>query len=60
MKLNELAKLLHGDWNGDWLNISGPGHKKKDRSASCSIPKRPMDFGCTAWRAMTQWNVGNM
>ena len=45
MKLNELAKLLHGDWNGDWLNISGPGHKKKDRSLGILFnPKAPDGF----------------
>jgi hypothetical protein len=45
MKLNGLAKLLHGDWNSDWLNIAGPGHKKGDRSLGVRFdPKAPNGF----------------
>ena len=43
MKLNELAKLFHGDWNGDWLNISGPGHKKGDRSLGILFDRKAPD-----------------
>lgn len=32
MTLHELAKQLHADINGPWLNIRAPGHSTSDRS----------------------------
>jgi hypothetical protein len=30
--LDEIARLLRGDVSGEWINISGPGHRLHDRS----------------------------
>ena len=32
LKLQQLATALHGDLNGKWINIRGPGHGPNDRS----------------------------
>lgn len=32
LKLQKLAAALHGDLNGRWINIRGPGHGPRDRS----------------------------
>ncbi len=40
-----LAKSFPGDWNGKWLNIAGPGHKKGDRSLGIMFdPGEPDGF----------------
>jgi hypothetical protein len=45
MNLNELAKQLHADINGPWLNIRAPGHSKSDRSLGIRFsPSAPDGF----------------
>ena len=45
LKLQELAAALHGDLNGKWINIRGPGHGPKDRSLGVWFdPKAPYGF----------------
>jgi hypothetical protein len=45
MNLKELAKKLHGDINGPWLNIQGLGHSKSDRSLGIRFhPSAPDGF----------------
>jgi putative DNA primase/helicase len=45
MNRKELAKLLGADLSGDWLNIRGPGHLKKDRSLGIILdPASPDGF----------------
>src|SRR5262249_8965104 len=41
----QLATALHGDQNGNWINIPGPGHGSGDRSLGiCFGPNAPNDF----------------
>ncbi len=45
MNFNELAKKLHADINGPYLNIRGPGHSKSDRSLGIRFnPTAPDGF----------------
>jgi hypothetical protein len=45
MTPQELANALHGDWNGKWINIRGPGHKSGDRSLGFLLdPAAPEGF----------------
>jgi hypothetical protein len=45
MTLNELAKQLHADINGPWLNVRAPGHSTSDRSLGIRFdPSAPHGF----------------
>jgi putative DNA primase/helicase len=45
LKLQDLAAALHGDLNGKWINIRGPGHGPRDRSLGVWFdPKAPHGF----------------
>ena len=45
MDRKKLAKLLGADVSGEWLNISGPGHSKSDRSLGIILdPASPIGF----------------
>ncbi len=45
MRLKELAVALHGDLNGRWINIRGPGHGAGDRSLGVLFdPNAPDGF----------------
>jgi hypothetical protein len=39
----KLAHALHGDLNGDWINIPGPGHSSHDRSLGIRLNRRAPD-----------------
>ena len=41
--LYEIAKALKGDVNGEWINISGPGHSSDDRSLGIKFDKNTPD-----------------
>src|SRR5215211_4243474 len=41
--LNQLARDLGGDRSGVWINIPGPGHKKKDRSLGIAFDSEAPD-----------------
>jgi putative DNA primase/helicase len=42
MKIDELAAILGGSVNGQWINVPGPGHSSKDRSLGIKFdPKAP-------------------
>jgi hypothetical protein len=41
----ELARRLKGDLSGKWVNIPGPGHRKRDRTLGILLdPKAPNGF----------------
>jgi hypothetical protein len=43
--LQEIAKALKGDLNGEWINIAGPGHSSDDRSLGIKfLPIAPDGF----------------
>ena len=45
MTPDQLASALHGDRNGSWVNIAGPGHRKRDRSLGIVLdPNAPDGF----------------
>jgi hypothetical protein len=45
MNVKELANKLGAEINGPWLNISGPGHSKSDRSLGIRFnPSAPDGF----------------
>jgi putative DNA primase/helicase len=35
--LQEIAKVLNGNLNGEWINIRGPGHSSNDRSLGIKL-----------------------
>lgn len=45
MKIQQLATALHGNLNGKWINVRGPGHGPKDRSLGVLFdPNAPDGF----------------
>ena len=43
LTLQELARALHGDVSGHWINIPGPGHSSKDRTLGIRLSRRAPD-----------------
>src|SRR4051812_34206823 len=45
MNIDELAALLGGSVNGQWINIPAPGHSSKDKSLGIKLdPSAPHGF----------------